>query len=52
MDLKCGKLIAKPINSVYTSWNKCVRRILNLPHDIGVLRGRGQGGLAPPPKIG
>ena len=34
MDLKCGKLIAS-INSVCTSWNKGVRRILNLhvPHD-------------------
>ena len=30
---KCGNLIAKPINSVCTSWNKCVRRTLSLPHD-------------------
>ena len=35
MDLKCGKLIDKCIlyNCVCTSWNKCVRLILNLPHD-------------------
>ena len=33
MDLKCGKLIVKFINSVCTYWNKGVRRILNLPQD-------------------
>ena len=32
MDLKCGKLIVNMC--VCTSWNKCVRRILNLPHDV------------------
>ena len=56
MNLKCSKLILNLL-TVCISWNKGVRRILNLPHDAhtwlqwrsegGGRRGGQEGGICP-----